>query len=117
MDGSTSWFYWAVLSAVFAALTAIFANVGIQGVDPDLATLFRTAIIIIVLSAFVWFTGKWSNPLAFQDVDIPRPIWPSHWRILGVLLPSPSTWRRFEGGARGQAELGACRHICVFISW
>lgn len=62
MDTSNSWFYWAVLSAVFAALTAIFAKVGIQGIDSDLATLVRTAIIIIVLSAFVWFAGKWSNP-------------------------------------------------------
>jgi len=47
---------------VFAALTAIFAKVGIKGVDSDMATLVRTAIIIIVLAAFVWFAGKWSNP-------------------------------------------------------
>lgn len=64
---STSWFYWAVLSAVFAALTAIFAKIGIQGVDSDLATLVRTAIVILVLSAFVWFTGKWSNPFALSS--------------------------------------------------
>ena len=63
----TSWFYWAVLSAVFAALTAIFAKIGIQGVDSDLATLVRTAIVILVLSAFVWFTGKWSNPFALSS--------------------------------------------------
>ena len=62
MASSNSWFFWAVLSAVFAALTAIFAKIGIQGVDSDLATLIRTAIIIVVLSAFVWFAGKWSNP-------------------------------------------------------
>lgn len=67
MDTSTSWFYWAILSAVFAALTAIFAKVGIQGVDSDLATLVRTAIIIVVLSAFVWFAGKWSNPFALPS--------------------------------------------------
>jgi len=59
-----SWIYWALLSAVFAALTAIFAKIGIQGVDSDLATLVRTAIIIVVLSAFVWFTGKWASPFA-----------------------------------------------------
>ena len=63
----TSWFYWAVLSAVFAALTAIFAKIGIQGIDSDLATLVRTAIVILVLSAFVWFTGKWSNPFALSS--------------------------------------------------
>jgi bacterial/archaeal transporter family protein len=64
MTNSQPWLFWAVLSAVFAALTAIFAKVGIQGVDSDLATLVRTGIIAIVLSAFVWFAGKWSNPLA-----------------------------------------------------
>ena len=62
MTTSTPWFFWAVLSAVFAAMTAIFAKIGIQGVDSDLATLVRTGIIIVVLSAFVWFAGKWSNP-------------------------------------------------------
>ena len=59
----TPWIYWALLSAVFAALTAIFAKVGIQGVDSDFATLIRTAIVIIVLAIFVGFAGKWSNPL------------------------------------------------------
>ena len=62
MATSTGWFHWAILSAVFAALTAIFAKIGIQGVDSDLATLVRTAIIIVVLSAFVAYTGKWANP-------------------------------------------------------
>lgn len=62
MASSASWVYWALLSAVFAALTAIFAKIGIQGVDSDLATLIRTMIILVILAAFVWFTGKWSNP-------------------------------------------------------
>jgi transporter family protein len=62
MSNSSPWFFWALLSAVFAALTAIFAKIGIKGVDSDLATLVRTGIITIVLSAFVWFAGKWSNP-------------------------------------------------------
>lgn len=63
---SSAWFFWALLSAVFAALTAVFAKIGIREVDSDLATLIRTAIIIVVLSAFVFFTGKWSNPLALS---------------------------------------------------
>lgn len=62
-----AWFYWALLSAVFAALTAIFSKIGIKGVDSDLATLIRTAIIMIVLSAFVCLTGRWSNPLALSS--------------------------------------------------
>ena len=61
------WFHWAILSAVFAALTAIFAKIGIQGVDSDLATLIRTGIIIVVLSGFVAFTGKWSNPFELSS--------------------------------------------------
>ena len=64
MFTSTNWFMWALLSAVFATLTAIFAKIGIRGIDSDLATLVRTGIIIVVLGAFVWVTGKWSNPLA-----------------------------------------------------
>lgn len=60
-----SGFYWAFLSAIFAALTAIFVKLGVQEVDSDLATLIRTAIIllVLVLVAFVMLTGKWSNPL------------------------------------------------------
>jgi bacterial/archaeal transporter family protein len=62
MSTSSPWFYWALLSAVFAALTAIFAKIGVQGVDSDLATLVRTAIVLIVLAAFVVTAGKWTNP-------------------------------------------------------
>ncbi|MGZ8271467.1 MAG: EamA family transporter [Methylophilus sp.] len=62
MASSANWIYWALLSAVFAALTAVFAKIGIQGVDSDLATLIRTMIILVILAAFVWVTGKWSNP-------------------------------------------------------
>ena len=58
---SETWFLWAVLSAVFAALTAIFAKLGIQGVNADFATLIRTMIILVVLGAFVVLTGQWSD--------------------------------------------------------
>jgi transporter family protein len=62
VTGSSSWFAWAILSAVFAALTAVFAKVGLQGVDSDLATLIRTGVIIVALACFVWVTGKWRSP-------------------------------------------------------
>ena len=61
-----SWFYWALLSAVFAAMTAIFAKIGLEGVDSDYATLIRTLVILLVLSGFVYFTGKWSDPFALN---------------------------------------------------
>jgi transporter family protein len=70
MAATSGWFYWALLSAIFAALTAIFAKIGIQNVDSDLATLIRTAVIIVVLSAFVAYAGKWSNPF-----ELPRKTW------------------------------------------
>jgi transporter family protein len=81
---STSWFYRALLSAAFAALTAIFAKIGIQGVDSDLATLVRTVIILIVLAAFVGLTGKWSNPLTLS---------PKTWLFLGLSgLATGASW-------------------------
>jgi transporter family protein len=63
MESNATWFYWALLSAVFAAMTAIFAKIGLTGVDSDLATLVRTGIIAVVLATFVIATGKWANPL------------------------------------------------------
>lgn len=67
MMTSTNWIYWALLLAGFAALTAIFAKIGIQGVDSDLATLIRTVIITLILSGFVWFAGKWTNPFTLSS--------------------------------------------------
>ena len=67
MATTSSWITWALLSAVFAAMTAIFAKVGIQGIDSDFATLIRTAIVIVVLSAFVVLAGKWSDPRALSS--------------------------------------------------
>lgn len=57
-----AWFLWASLAAVFAAMTAIFAKLGLVGVDSDYATLIRTVMILAVLGAFVAATGKWTNP-------------------------------------------------------
>ncbi len=63
---TSNWVVWAILSAVFAALTAIFAKIGLEGIDSDLATLIRTVVILFVLATFVYFTGKWSNPLTLS---------------------------------------------------
>ena len=80
----TQWFYWALWSAVFAALTAIFAKLGLEGVDSDLATLVRTAVIIVVLAGFVYGTGKWSNPLTLA---------PSTWLFLVLSgLATGASW-------------------------
>ena len=57
-----SWQFWALMSAVFAALTAIFAKVGIQGINSDFATLVRTLVIIGALCLFLTVTGQWQKP-------------------------------------------------------
>lgn len=51
------WRIYALLSAFFAALTAIFAKVGIKGVDTDLATAIRTAVILILAWGIAFFRG------------------------------------------------------------
>ena len=58
----TSWQTWAVLSAVFAALTAIFAKVGVEDINPDLATFIRTVIVLISFSLILFATGQFSHP-------------------------------------------------------
>jgi transporter family protein len=113
MTAESGWFFWAALSAVFAALTAIFAKIGIQGVDSDLATLVRTVIIVFVLAAFVWFAGKWSNPLALSGRT---------WLFLALsalatgaswvwLFPSPPTRQCLTGGSSRQVQSGPCCHL------
>jgi bacterial/archaeal transporter family protein len=53
-----SWQVWALLSAAFAALTTVFAKVGVAGFNPDVATLIRTAVILVVLTAVVAATRQ-----------------------------------------------------------
>lgn len=62
MPASDNWLVWALLSAVFAAATAILAKIGLEGIDSDYATLVRTAVILVVLAALVYGTGKWQSP-------------------------------------------------------
>jgi bacterial/archaeal transporter family protein len=58
----SSWQFWAVLSAVFAALTAIFAKVGVENVSSDLATFIRTIVVVCVLALIVSATRQFQNP-------------------------------------------------------
>lgn len=58
MSIANNWFYWALLSAVFAALTTILAKIGLDSIDSDYATLIRTFVIIIILSVFIFLSGR-----------------------------------------------------------
>ena len=51
------WWIYALISAFFAALTAIFAKVGIKGVDTDLATAIRTLVILVLAWGIAFFRG------------------------------------------------------------
>ena len=64
MLSTSNWLVWALASAVFAAMTAIFAKIGLEGIDSDFATLIRTVVIVVILAVFVWLAGKWSNPFS-----------------------------------------------------
>ena len=56
-----TWQMWALLSAVFAALTAIFAKVGVESVNSDLATFIRTIVILVVLGAILVTLGEFQS--------------------------------------------------------
>jgi bacterial/archaeal transporter family protein len=58
----TSWQSWALASAAFAALTAIFAKVGVENVNSDFATFIRTIVILLCLAAILAATGQFQSP-------------------------------------------------------
>lgn len=57
----TSWQFWALLSAFFAALTAIFAKIGIANINSDFATFIRTIIILAIIAAILTASGEWQS--------------------------------------------------------
>src|SRR5262249_31285599 len=58
----TSWQFWALASAAFAALTAIFAKVGVENVNSDYATFVRTIVTLSCLAAIWAATGQFQSP-------------------------------------------------------
>jgi bacterial/archaeal transporter family protein len=62
MNLASSWQFWAVLSAVFAALTAIFAKIGVEHVNSDFATFIRTIVILATLAFILLATGQFQSP-------------------------------------------------------
>lgn len=67
---TTTWQFWALLAAQFAALTAVFAKVGVSSVDPDLATFIRTLVIVALLGLIV----LWKNSSAGLSDLTPRGV-------------------------------------------
>ena len=57
-----TWQFWAILSAAFAALTAIFAKVGVENINSDFATFIRTVVILITFTAILLGLGEMQSP-------------------------------------------------------
>jgi transporter family protein len=68
-----SWQLWALLSAVFAALTAIFAKVGVENIGSDLATFIRTVVVLLSFLVLLLATGQFATS---------GPISPRTWTFL-----------------------------------
>ncbi len=64
--GLAGWQVFAVGSAFFAALTAIFGKMGVSGIPSNLATLIRTVVILFVSAAIVSLRGEWKRPEAIS---------------------------------------------------
>ena len=58
----SAWQFWALLSALFAALTAIFAKIGVENIGADLATFLRTLVVIALLAAILLVSGEARSP-------------------------------------------------------
>jgi bacterial/archaeal transporter family protein len=71
-----TWQFWAVLSAIFAASTAIFSKIGIENVNSDFATFIRTIVILFVVAIILALTGQWQSPSSIS------------WRTYGFLVLS-----------------------------
>jgi len=78
-----SWLGWALLSAVFAGLTAVLARVGVQGVDSNLATAIRTVVILV----FAWSVALYRNDQQLSTVA------PRTWLFLALSgLATGASW-------------------------
>jgi transporter family protein len=78
-----SWFFWALLSAGFAGLTAVLAKVGVKDVDSNLATAIRTVVILV----FAWSVALVRNTQALATVS------PRTWLFLALSgLATAASW-------------------------
>lgn len=57
-----TWVYFALGSAFFAGLTALFGKIGVTGINSNLATFLRTIVVLIFSGAIVFGAGEWQNP-------------------------------------------------------
>ncbi len=80
MTWSNSWLFWALGSAFFAALTALFGKIGVADINSNLATFIRTVVILGMTGLIVFFQNQWK-----------RPDSPSHQGLLFLVLSALAT--------------------------
>jgi hypothetical protein len=93
-----TWQMWALLSAVFAALTAIFAKVGVENVSSDLATFIRTLVVVVALGALL---------VAFGEFRSLPSVSPRTWLFLVLSgLATGASWLCFSAPSRSGKRRG-----------
>ena len=81
---TATWQFWALLSAVFAALTAIFAKVGVSDINSNFATFIRTLVVVAALAALLAATGEYGSLRAISGKT---------WLFLGLSgLATGASW-------------------------
>ena len=100
------WKYYALLSALFAALTAIFAKVGVRNINADLATAIRTSVILLLTWGIVpiRISIRRSERHPATGLAVPHPVGPCDGRLVAVLLQSLADGRRVTRRANRQIE-------------
>lgn len=86
------WFFFALLSAVFAALTSILAKIGIEGVPSNLATAIRTVVVILMAWAMVFLTNSQTEivNISKKKLAFSHPVWLGNRFLLALLLQGPT---------------------------
>lgn len=97
MTATSHWLFWALLSALFAALTAVFAKAGLRDLDSDYAALIRTAFVCVLLGALVFTLGKWRDP-----TTLPASAWA--WLAASALATAASWLCYFRALQTGDAS-------------
>lgn len=105
--GAFMWVTFALLSAVFAALTSILAKIGIEGVNSNLATAIRTAVVLVLAWGIVFATGAHHEISSIGTrswLDFPYPLGRCNGAFVAVLLSCPPARRSVKGRADRQIQ-------------
>jgi transporter family protein len=107
--GVPLWIFFALLSAVFAALTNVFAKIGVADIPSNMATWVRVIVIIVVATPLVYFTGDWRDPLKLP----PRTI---TFLVLSGIATGASWLAYFKALQLGQAaQVGPVDKLSVVL--